>query len=48
MKQMQNIKPTGSITQGYPSNRAPSSASHQQQPQNQAQMPPMHYQRHRY
>ncbi|XP_055311004.1 G protein pathway suppressor 2 isoform X2 [Sitodiplosis mosellana] len=53
-QQIQNMKPSGSITQGYMTtnntiNRAPPSASHQQPPQSQpASMPPMHYQRHRY
>lgn len=50
LQQMQGMKPGGSITQGYPPNRA-SSIPHPQQGQGQPppqQMPPMHYPRHRY
>lgn len=49
IQQMQNIKPSGSITQGYPTNRASTSLPHSQQGQvPPAQMPQMHYPRHRY
>ncbi|XP_031640199.1 putative uncharacterized protein DDB_G0294196 [Contarinia nasturtii] len=53
-QQIQNMKPSGSITQGYMTtnntiNRAPPSGSHQQQqPQSQRTQMPMHYPRHTY